>query len=125
MSKSVAPSPISSSGVKQMRRVGRGSSGRGQVRDGGHDLRHAGLVVGAEQRVAGGGDDVVADLGARTGIVGRVEHGLAAGQLDHAAVVVAVHDRLDAAGGRVGADVHVRDQADHRRAAGPGSVAVT
>ena len=35
-------------------RVGR------QVRDRGHDLGHAGLVVGAEQRVAAGGHDVVA-----------------------------------------------------------------
>ena len=34
---------------------------RGQMRDGGHDRRDAGLVVGAEQRVAAAGDDVVAD----------------------------------------------------------------
>ena len=33
-----------------------------EVRDGGHDLRDAGLVVGAEQRRTVGRDDVVADL---------------------------------------------------------------
>ena len=43
------------------------------------------------------------------------------------AVVGAVHDRLDARAGRVGARVHVRDQPDGRRlvAVVAGSVAMT
>ena len=58
--------PTSSSGVKPMRIVPCGISGCcHQVLGGGHDLGHAGLVVGAEQRRARGGDDVVADLLAR------------------------------------------------------------
>ena len=82
-SNSVAPSPISSSGVKPTRSVGRGQLRvGGEVRDRGHDLGHAGLVVGAEQRVAAGGDDVVADLVARAPASGRVEHRAAARQLD-------------------------------------------
>ena len=63
MSNSCAPLPISSSGVKATRIVGRGSSGMlGEIRDRGHHLGHAGLVVGAEQRVAARADDVVAEL---------------------------------------------------------------
>ena len=41
---------------------------RDEMRHGGHDLRHAGLVVGPEQRVAAGGDDVVPDLAASSGM---------------------------------------------------------
>ena len=55
---------------------------RGQVRDRGHDLGHAGLVVGAQQRVAARGDDVVADLPGQHRHVLRVEHRAAARQLD-------------------------------------------
>ena len=40
------------------------------------------------------------------------------GQLDRAAGVVAVHERLDVGAGRVGARVHVGDQADRRAGAG-------
>ena len=47
---------------------------RGQVRDRGHDLGHAGLVVGAQQRVAARGHDVVARLAGQHRHVGRVEH---------------------------------------------------
>ena len=130
MSNSVAPSPISSSGVNATRSVGRGSSGmRGQVRDRRHDLRDARLVVGAEQRVAAAGDDVVADLRGQLRHRRRVEPRAAARQLDHAAVVVAVDDRLDAGAGRVGAGVDVGDQADDVAIAAaaplPASVAIT
>ena len=57
----------------------------------------------------------------------RVEHGAVARERDHAAVVVAVDERLDARAGRVRAGVHVREQADHRSRPRPwpGSVAVT
>ena len=51
--------------------------------------------------------------------VGRVEHRAAARELDPRAVVVAVHDRLDAGARRVGRDVDVGDQPDRvRRAVG-------
>ena len=55
---------------------------RGQVGDRGHDLGDAGLVVGAEQRVAARGDDVVALLAGQLGHRGRVEHRAVARQLD-------------------------------------------
>ena len=42
---------------------------RGQIGDGGDDLGDAGLVVGAEQRVAARGHDVVARLASSSGIV--------------------------------------------------------
>ena len=94
---------------------------RREVRDGGHDLGHAGLVVGAEQRVAARGHDVVPDLVGERRHARGIEHGAAARQAQHAAVVAAVHDRLDAGARRVRADVEVREQADHRRA--PSTVA--
>ena len=83
----------------------------GQVRDRGHDLGHAGLVVGAEQGVAAGGDDVVAALAASTGMSAGSST-VAARELDARAVVGAVDDRLDAGAGRVGRDVDVGDQPD-------------
>ena len=51
---------------------------------------------------------------------GRVEHRPAARQLDHAAVVGAVDDRLDARAGHLGRGVDVREQPDHRSVAGQG-----
>ena len=39
-----------------------------------HDLGEAGLVVGAEQRGAVGGDDVVADLVGECGMLGGADH---------------------------------------------------
>ena len=86
---------------------------RGEMRDGGHDLRHPRLVVGAEQRVAAGGDDVVPGLPAEHRHVGRIESRPVARERDDGAVVVAVHERLDALGGRVRAHVEVGEQADH------------
>ena len=38
-----------------------------------HDLGNAGLVVGAEQRGAVGGDDVVADLVGKRGMIGGAD----------------------------------------------------
>ena len=58
-----------------------------QVRDRGHDLGNAGLVVGAEQRRPVGGDDVVADLPLQQRQLRRVEDDALAGELDRAAVV--------------------------------------
>ena len=93
----------------------------GQVGDRGHDLGDAGLVVGAQQRVAAGGHDVVALLARQLGHVRRVEHRVVARQLDRAAGVGAVDDRLDARAGRVGARVDVGDEPDHRRVAVDGA----
>ena len=45
-----------------------------EVRDGGHDLGDAGLVVGAEQRRAVARDDVVADARRERRLLGRIEH---------------------------------------------------
>ena len=74
-----------------------------------HDLRDSGLVVGAEQRRAVRGDDVVPDaLREQCARRGR-EPGH-----EVAAVVALVHLRLDAGAGRVGADVDVREQSDRR-----------
>ena len=92
----------------------------GEIGDRGHDLRDAGLVVGAEQRRAVAGDDVVPDprgecrerLGSSiwrgspgSGI------GLRPGLVD---------DRRDARPGHVRRGVHVSDEADGRAATVPG-----
>ena len=88
----------------------------GEVGDGGHDLRHAGLVVGAQERVAAARHEVVADARRQLGHALGIEHRAAAREGERAAVVAAVHDRLDARAGRVRAHVHVGEQADDRRA---------
>ena len=98
--------------------VGREADARGcvrdlgvrfQVGDRGHDLGDARLVVGAEERRAVGGDDVVA---VALGEERRVGGGEAGGEFF--ALIVRVDLRRDAGGGRVGADVDVRDHADRR-----------
>ena len=91
---------------------------RREVRDGGEDLGHPGLVVGAQQRVPAARDDVVPDLLAQHRHAGRIEHGPASRQRDPAAVVRPVHERLDAVPRRIGRRVHVREQPDHRTGAG-------
>ncbi len=100
----------------------------GEVRDRRHDLGDARFVVGAEEGVAAARDEVVAHFASEGRHRGRIEHGAAAWQLDDAAVVGAVHDRLDAVGGGVGAHVDVSDQPiTMSRAASTvaGSVAIT
>ena len=100
---------------------------RGQVGDRGHDLGDAGLVVGTEQRVAAGGDDVVAALVEQLRHRRRIEPGAVARQLDHAAVVVAVDDRLDARARarRESCPCGRSARSRARRPRCPGSVAVT
>jgi hypothetical protein len=90
---------------------------RGQVGDRGHDLRDAGLVVGAQQRVAARGHDVVALLAGQLGHRRGIEHRVVARELDGAAGVGAMDDRLDPRARRVGARVDVGDEPDHRRLA--------
>ena len=60
-----------------------------------HDLGNAGLVVGAEQCRAIGGDQIVADLVAQRRMLGNTDDLLRiAGQLDIAAGIGADHLRL-------------------------------
>jgi hypothetical protein len=69
-----------------------------------HDDGDAGLVVGAEQRRPAGGHDVVADLVRQVGrLLGREHLRRVVGQHDVAAVIVAMDERLDAAGVEAGA----------------------
>ena len=80
-----------------------------------HDLGDAGLVVGAEQRGAVGGDDVVADLVGQRRVFGGADHlRRIARQHDVAAAVVPDDLRLDVLAGAVGRSVHVRAEADDR-----------
>ena len=66
-----------------------------QIGDGAHDLGDAGLVVGAEERRAVGGDDVVADPFGEDRVVGCAQHlARIARQHEVAAVVVPHHLRL-------------------------------
>ncbi len=80
-----------------------------------HDLGEPGLVVGAEQGGAVGGDDVVADLVGE--YLGTRRRGSPAGvgrEHDVAAAII-LHDlRPDVPAGAVGRGVHVRAEADHR-----------
>ena len=80
-----------------------------------HDLGDAGLVVGAEQRGAVGGDDVVADLIGQRRIVGDADDlRRIARQHDVAAAIVLDDLRLDVLAGAVRRGVHVRAEADDR-----------
>ena len=91
--------------------------GATEVRDRRHDLRHAGLVVGSEERRAVTRDDVVPDPRRERGLVGRIEDlARIARQHDRLAGVVLVHDRGDAGARRLRCRVDVGDQADHGRA---------
>ena len=87
----------------------------GQMGHRGHDLGHPGLVIGAEQRVAAGSDDVVSVLGLQGRHRRRVEACVLTRQLDHAPGVGAVHDRLDTGSGGIRGHIHVGDQTDHGR----------
>ena len=72
------------------------------------DLGEAGLVVGAEEGSAVGGDDVFADLVLQRRVLGEADDlAWVGGQRDVAAAVVAMDLRLDAGAGRVGRGVHV------------------
>ena len=85
-----------------------------QVACGGHDNGDAGLVVGAEQGRAAGGDDILTDRPAqeRGGFNGEHLRGIV-GQHDGFAVVFAVDDRLGGAG-EIGRGVAMAEPRDHR-----------
>ena len=80
-----------------------------------HDFGKPGLVVGAEQRGAVGGDDVVADLVGKGWMFGGADdlRGVAR-QHDVAAAIIPDDLRLDVLAGAVGRGVHVRTEADDR-----------
>ncbi len=121
MSNSDAPWPISSSGVKPTRSVGRGSSGFA-------DRCATAAMISATPALSSAPSSVSPlevtmswpTFSAEHRHVLRVEHRPAARQLDRTAVVVPVHDRLDAGAGRVRTHVHMRQQPDHARAGGAG-----
>ena len=80
-----------------------------------HDLGETGLVVGAEQRGAVGGDDVVADLVGERRMLGGADHLRGVGRQHDVAAAIVPHDlRLDVLAGAVGRGVHMRAEADHR-----------
>ena len=90
---------------------------RQQVFRHGHDDGDTGLVVGAQQRRATGGYDILADFRQQVGrLLGREHLRRVVGQHDLAAVVGAMHDRLDAAGMEGGCSVYMGQKTDHRRA---------
>ena len=80
-----------------------------------HDLGKAGLVVGAEQRGAVGGDDIVADLIGEGGMFrGADDLGRIGLQHDVAATVIPDDLWLDVRTGAIGRGVHMRAEADDR-----------
>ena len=85
---------------------------REQVLRGGHDLGHARLVVGAEQRRAVGVDQRVSLEELQFGEV-RDPHRELAVQRDVAAVVLLDDAGLDILAAHVGRRVHMGDEADH------------
>ena len=88
---------------------------RHQKRGRRHDLGDAALVVGAEERRARGGHDVVAHTLAEVRRVGHAKHGRGViGQHEVAAVPGAMHDRPHAGAGHLGRCIHMRHEANHR-----------
>ncbi len=81
----------------------------------GHHLGDAGLVVGAEQRRAGGGDDRAPDLLGERRVVGEAEDGgRIVGQDEILPPVVGVDDRFHPGARHLGRGVDVGEEADRR-----------
>ena len=94
--------------------MGNGRIGH-QPGGGGDDFSKAGLVVGAEQRRAVGGDDIIADLVGQRPVFGDADDlACIAWQHDVAALVIAQELRLDASAGEIGRRIHMRAEADDR-----------
>ena len=86
-----------------------------QILGGGDDLGDARLVVGAEQRQPGGGDDIVADVRGERRVVCCPQHGRwIVGQHQVAPVVVVVDDWVDVVALHLRRRVDVSDEADDR-----------
>ena len=83
-----------------------------------HDHGHAGLVVGAQQRGAVGGDQGPADQVLQFRVVGHANHpARVARQHQVAAPIIADHLRLDALAGGFRRSVQVGTEGDGRAAA--------
>ncbi len=86
-----------------------------EVGDRGHDLRDPGLVVGAEERGAVAGDDVVADARRERGQHLGIERlPRIAREHDRLSLPRLVDDRRDARAGHVGGRVDMGDEPDDR-----------
>jgi len=86
-----------------------------QAFGGGHDFRDTSLVVGAEQRRARGGDDIVSKPLRERRTVRGPKHGMRVVWKDEvAAVVLPVHDRLDVCACQLRRGVHMGDKGDRR-----------
>ena len=80
-----------------------------------HDRGDAGLVVGAEQRGAVAGDDVVADLVGKGRVLVEPDHlARIARQHDIAALIIVDDLRFHARAGAIRRSVHMGAEADHR-----------
>jgi len=78
---------------------------------GGHDLGHTGLVIGAQQGGAVGGDQGLALHRGQEGESGNLHHHAGGGQGHVAAVVVLVQDGVHVLAAGIGGGVHVGDEA--------------
>ena len=88
-----------------------------------HDLRHARLVVGAEQRGAVGHDKVVANMLRKRGEVLLVEHHAELLVDDDGAALVVLDDaRVHALAARLGGGIHMGDETDCRSGSAFGKV---
>ena len=80
-----------------------------------HDLRHARLVVGAEQRGTVGHDKIIADMLRKRGEVLLVEHHAELLVDDDGAALVVLNDAgVHALAARLGGGVHMGDETDSR-----------
>ena len=108
------PRPISSSGLKAILIVPWGISGvRDELRGRSHDLRDAGLVVGAEERRAVGRDQVVPDVVLELGRFGRANRLARVAERDVAAFVMDPL-RRDAGSAHLARRIDVREERDRR-----------
>ena len=76
-----------------------------------HDDGDTGFVVGAEERVAAGRDDILADLAGEIGSF-LSQNGDVVRQDEIAALVVAMHDRPDSAGWKCGGGIDMGQEGD-------------
>jgi len=88
-----------------------------QVADGGEYFGDAGFIIGAEQGIAVGGDDVVADLAGQLGRLVRTDDD-PGGEVEVAALIIFVNDGPDVSPAHLRGGIHVGDKADdgHRMA---------
>ena len=77
------------------------------------DNRHASFVIGTEQSLAAGRDQVVSDGGFEFGIVPGLEHARRiVGQANGFAIPPAMHDGLHAGRAEIRRGIHMRQEGD-------------